>query len=1072
MRQWEQHKRNSHRIKREASRVCYEDVGCFEDTGPFSYLEMLPSPPKDVGTSRKARSVPMEVAADDINEKASNAIDPDLPTKVIVHGFGSDCDHVWVYEMRSALMSVHDCNIVCVDWSPGSAIPNYVRAAANTRLVGRQLAKLVRNLNVSLDKVHMIGFSLGAHVAGFAGAELKNVSRITGLDPAGPLFESQDPQVRLDKTDANFVDVIHSNGEQLILGGLGSWQPMGDVDFYPNGGRMQTGCSNLFLGAVSDFIWSGTIEGRSLCNHRRAYKLFTDSVSPKCRFPAFPCEKGYDGLLQGDCFPCGPDRPCGDMGYYSDSSTARGQLYLVTREEEPFCAHQYQIKVFNSRSERPARSYGKLQVTLAGSGSFNETFTMTRKDDEELLVGAVLHKIVVPHPVIINLEAIEIKYTAYSGWISSGLVSWNIDKISILDSFGKSLSVCRRGLTLESGRPVYLPLYPGECNIPIELENSTLANTSSPSTMSTRKADLLMEKASSSAVDAKVDGSSSSSSSSNSGGIGPFTKEQNFERMDKIYSVEVFSNERNPSRNLGPFTKDQNIQMPLMDKSTLFDKRIGQKMINNINNDSNMKNNIKNINKESTNTWSFVDITESGSNSLENSEIESGRGFPGTGYIIPTSINPLMSVDATTAHEMTSEIHEPVLQVTKKETGRSLRLTEITEPILRPRTTRQNINENHSKDVNEKLMEKSFGNKEDTEKSFTVQFLPERLAGILAQAERYARQTFLPLISQYTPSFVGGRQERLKYFPSLTDISENGKDNNSENSFTNHSNINHHFKDNIELKNFTNRSNKQINFKNTSIIVVNSGTNKIRFESTRRPDDDLKSTKKISELIELKNDWMPMDKNVSTLKLVQLKNISTFGAFDNRDGKLINGTIINGDGIISKSNNEPLMKINIKGNDWIPIIDQSKEDKFNVGYITKDNRSDVNNNFTMNNLAAISTTTIEPVHFNNEKKIEKRFIPLVDFEHRDTYLTPTFSSNNHDSLSLITATSIENLSHIQKIPSRPVTVNKKLNDDKFIRKSTIFPYAYDRIHDPRSRYIPLNPENEMGKFTLSHDENH
>lgn len=81
------------------------------------------------------------------------------------------------------------------------------------------------------------------------------VSIFTGLDPAGPLFESQDPRARLDKTDANFVDVIHSNGEQLLLGGLGSWQPMGDVDFYPNGGRMQTGCSNLFLGAVSDIIW-------------------------------------------------------------------------------------------------------------------------------------------------------------------------------------------------------------------------------------------------------------------------------------------------------------------------------------------------------------------------------------------------------------------------------------------------------------------------------------------------------------------------------------------------------------------------------------------------------------------------------------------------------------------------------------------------------------------------------------------------------------------------------------------------------------------------------------------------
>lgn len=69
---------------------------------------------------------------------------------------------------------------VCVDWGPGSAVPNYVRAAANTRLVGRQLAKLIRSLNVPLEKVHMIGFSLGAHVAGFAGAELGNVSRITG----------------------------------------------------------------------------------------------------------------------------------------------------------------------------------------------------------------------------------------------------------------------------------------------------------------------------------------------------------------------------------------------------------------------------------------------------------------------------------------------------------------------------------------------------------------------------------------------------------------------------------------------------------------------------------------------------------------------------------------------------------------------------------------------------------------------------------------------------------------------------------------------------------------------------
>lgn len=50
MREWEAHKKHNRRWKRDVSRVCYEDVGCFEDTGPFGYLEMLPSPPKDVGT--------------------------------------------------------------------------------------------------------------------------------------------------------------------------------------------------------------------------------------------------------------------------------------------------------------------------------------------------------------------------------------------------------------------------------------------------------------------------------------------------------------------------------------------------------------------------------------------------------------------------------------------------------------------------------------------------------------------------------------------------------------------------------------------------------------------------------------------------------------------------------------------------------------------------------------------------------------------------------------------------------------------------------------------------------------
>ena len=169
--------------------------------------------------------------------------------------------------------------MICVDWSAGAADPNYVRAAVNTRLVGKQVSILVEKINESIGKsitqrTHIVGFSLGAHVAGFAGSHLKNLSRITGklirgcaieicnvpyllsgLDPAGPLFEGYDGKVRLDKNDADYVDVIHSNGESVIVGGFGTWEPIGHVDFYPNGGRAQRGCQHFLVGGLYDFIY-------------------------------------------------------------------------------------------------------------------------------------------------------------------------------------------------------------------------------------------------------------------------------------------------------------------------------------------------------------------------------------------------------------------------------------------------------------------------------------------------------------------------------------------------------------------------------------------------------------------------------------------------------------------------------------------------------------------------------------------------------------------------------------------------------------------------------------------------
>ncbi len=66
----------------------------------------------------------------------------------------------------------------------------------------------------------------------------------SGLDPAGPMFEGFPDDASLSPDDATFVDVIHSHGDDGFILDLGTLVPMGDLDFYPNGGNVQV-CINL-----------------------------------------------------------------------------------------------------------------------------------------------------------------------------------------------------------------------------------------------------------------------------------------------------------------------------------------------------------------------------------------------------------------------------------------------------------------------------------------------------------------------------------------------------------------------------------------------------------------------------------------------------------------------------------------------------------------------------------------------------------------------------------------------------------------------------------------------------------
>ena len=89
--------------------------------------------------------------------------------------------------MKNTILKKEDVNLIIVDWLSG-AKSIYNQAAGNTEIVGVKLAKLleflVTNREAHPESFHLIGFSLGAHVAGHCGKAMResgfSIGSITG----------------------------------------------------------------------------------------------------------------------------------------------------------------------------------------------------------------------------------------------------------------------------------------------------------------------------------------------------------------------------------------------------------------------------------------------------------------------------------------------------------------------------------------------------------------------------------------------------------------------------------------------------------------------------------------------------------------------------------------------------------------------------------------------------------------------------------------------------------------------------------------------------------------------------
>ncbi|CAK1555946.1 unnamed protein product [Leptosia nina] len=231
---------------------------------------------------------------DDESLFASN-IDFNDKTVFFFHGFmetGEDSSSLMVKE---AYVQVGNVNMIMVDAQRLEAGPWYFTAASNTWYIGRFTAMFIDYLatrGLKLSNLHLVGHSLGAQIAGVVGHTVKSgrVSRITGLDPALPLFENVPLAQRLDPTDAEFVDIIHSDA-----GIFGYNRPCGHVDFFPNGGvSPQPGCE------LEVVLPQQELFNKFFCSHWQSFRFFSESVLRPEGFIASECSS-WKEYIRGHC---------------------------------------------------------------------------------------------------------------------------------------------------------------------------------------------------------------------------------------------------------------------------------------------------------------------------------------------------------------------------------------------------------------------------------------------------------------------------------------------------------------------------------------------------------------------------------------------------------------------------------------------------------------------------------------------------------------------------------------------------------------------------------------------------
>ncbi|CAK1549406.1 unnamed protein product [Leptosia nina] len=269
---------------------------------------------------------------------ASEYFNKNLRTVIYTFGFRASTNGSITKDVVKAYNDYkkeNDINFLLLDWEKeansglGGVILEYPTSGVlNAKTIGKELGDnllVLSDNGVNLGDVHLIAHSLGAHLMGYAGKRVnqkkKSIGRITGLDPAGPLYTGPISIEGLRKGDATFVDIVHSNP-----GLYGTSDSDGDVDIWTNCDMLrQPGCPNK----TSNFFSED-----DRCSHDRAPLYFVETLSSPSAFAAVKADNCNEWKLMTD--------KEGDtsseivyMGYQINTE-AKGNFYLRTNSKSPY----------------------------------------------------------------------------------------------------------------------------------------------------------------------------------------------------------------------------------------------------------------------------------------------------------------------------------------------------------------------------------------------------------------------------------------------------------------------------------------------------------------------------------------------------------------------------------------------------------------------------------------------------------------------------------------------------------------------------------------------------------------